>query len=318
MDARDYQRIESSIRFLESSYREDPDLDALARRASLSPFHFERLFKRWAGTTPKRFAQCLRVEHAKALLASSRSVLDAAWETGLSSASRLHDLFVSLEAITPGEYKSGGVGIAIRYGRHSTPFGDALIATTERGICRLAFCDAGAATRIPSDPSGNAHGGHDSSGEPHNGSCAPLRCARNFEQELHALRAAWPHATLEAEARATAPIAARLFDSTARPVRPRFHLLVKGTNFQVQVWRALLAIPPGCAASYADVASHVGRRDAVRAVASAVAANSIAYLIPCHRVLRSTGALAGYRWGAERKRALLAWESAARSEPATR
>lgn len=288
MNARDYRRIEAGIRFLDAHPREETQLRELAQMANLSPFHYERLFKRWAGTTPKRFAQCLRVEHAKALLERSRSLLEAAWESGLSSPSRLHDLFCSIEAVTPGEYKSGGDGLAICYAFHPTPFGDCLIATTERGICRLAFCDSAGA-------------GGSSERKPNSAARA---------SELQALKADWPSAKFESDARASKAIVERIFDPAAITRDEPFHLLVKGTNFQLQVWRALISIPPGCAASYNDVAKRVGRSDAVRAVAGAIAANSIAYLIPCHRVLRATGALSGYRWGRERKRALLAWESA--------
>jgi AraC family transcriptional regulator of adaptative response/methylated-DNA-[protein]-cysteine methyltransferase len=288
MNAHDYQRIEASIHFIEAHYRDEPALSDIAASAGLSPFHFERLFKKWAGTTPKRFVQCLRVEHAKSLLEHSRSVLDASWETGLSSPSRLHDLFCSIEAVTPGEYKSGGDGIKIRHGIYPTPFGDCLIATTERGICHFAFCDA--------------------VGENGDG---PQRAIRgDHSRELRELHEGWPRAHFEADGGTSEALIAKLFDGAAETRGGPFHLLVKGTNFQTQVWRGLISIPPGCAVSYTDVANRIGRTDAVRAVAGAIAANSIGYLIPCHRVLRSTGALSGYRWGHERKRALLAWESA--------
>jgi AraC family transcriptional regulator of adaptative response/methylated-DNA-[protein]-cysteine methyltransferase len=288
MNAHDYQRIEASIQFIEANYRDDPSLREIAASADLSPFHFERLFKRWAGTTPKRFVQCLRVEHAKSLLEHSRNILDVSWDTGLSSPSRLHDLFCSVEAVTPGEYKSGGEGLEIRHGIYPTPFGDCLIAITERGICHFAFCDA--ATETSDAPRRRDRGDH--------------------ARELRELRDSWPRARFEADGGASEALIARLFDGAAPNNIEPFHLLVKGTNFQIQVWRALISIPPGCVVSYKDVANRVGRTDAVRAVAGAIAANSIGYLIPCHRVLRSTGALSGYRWGRKRKRALLAWESA--------
>jgi len=287
MDTRDFQRIEASIHFLEAHYRDEPSLRDIAASADLSPFHFERLFKRWAGTTPKRFVQCLRVEHAKSLLEHSRSLLDVSWDTGLSSPSRLHDLFCSIEAVTPGEYKSGGDGLDIRHGFYATPFGDCLIGTTTRGICHFAFCDA--------------------AGETSGGPCG--KRDPEHARELRALQNHWPHARLEDDGGASSTLIARLFSSSDESRGDPFHLLVKGTNFQIQVWRALISIPPGCVVSYQEVARRIGRRDAVRAVAGAIAANSIGYLIPCHRVLRSTGALAGYRWGSDRKRALLAWES---------
>jgi AraC family transcriptional regulator of adaptative response/methylated-DNA-[protein]-cysteine methyltransferase len=287
MNARDFQRIEASIHFIETHYRDEPSLRDIAASADLSPFHFERLFKRWAGTTPKRFVQCLRVEHAKSLLERSKNLLDVSWDTGLSSPSRLHDLFCSIEAVTPGEYKSGGKGLEIRHGIYSTPFGDCLIGTTERGICHLTFC-----------------GGADGfSGD------SPGRRRLDHASELRALQDRWPRARFEADGGESSALIERLFGSTDSDRGDPFHLLVKGTNFQIQVWRALISIPPGCAVSYTDVAKKIGRRDAVRAVAGAIAANTIGYLIPCHRVLRSTGALSGYRWGNERKLALLAWES---------
>jgi len=288
MDARDFQRIEASIHFIEAHYRDEPSLREIAASADLSPFHFERLFKRWAGTTPKRFVQCLRVEHAKSLLEHSKNLLDVSWETGLSSPSRLHDLFCSLEAVTPGEFKTGGAGLEIRHGVYATPFGACLIGTTDRGICHFSFCAA-------VDPA--ARGPRGSSRADH-------------ARALRALQEKWPRARLEADGGASGALIARLFESPEPNRGDPFHLLVKGTNFQIQVWRALIAIPAGCAVSYQDVAKRIGRSDAVRAVAGAIAANSIAYLIPCHRVLRSTGALSGYRWGSERKLALLAWESA--------
>jgi len=288
MDTRDFQRIEASIQFIEAHYREEPSLGEIAASAGLSPFHFERLFKRWAGTTPKRFVQCLRVEHAKSLLEHSKSLLDVCWDTGLSGPSRLHDLFCSLEAVTPGEYKSGGEGLEIRHGFYATPFGDCLIGTTRRGLCHFAFCGAMARS---TDESG-----------------ATRRADR--ARALATLHGQWPHARLEPDGGASGARIAQLFERSPSTPPDPFHLLVRGTNFQIQVWRALISIPPGCAVSYQDVARRVGRSDAVRAVAGAIAANSIAYLIPCHRVLRASGALSGYRWGSERKRALLAWESA--------
>jgi AraC family transcriptional regulator of adaptative response/methylated-DNA-[protein]-cysteine methyltransferase len=286
MNTHDFQRIEASIHFIEANYRDDLCLDKIAASAELSPFHFERLFKRWAGTTPKRFAQCLRVEHAKSLLEDSKNILEASWDAGLSSPSRMHDLFCSIEAVTPGEFKSGGEGLVIQYGTYATPFGHCLIANTERGICHLTFY--GSAETADITRSDHTH--------------ALLELQRN-----------WPGAEIKNDGGASERVIERLFETpTAKPASP-FHLLVKGTNFQVQVWRALISIPLGHAVSYTDVARHIERSDAVRAVSGAIAANSIGYLIPCHRVLRSTGALSGYRWGPSRKRALLAWESAADS-----
>jgi AraC family transcriptional regulator of adaptative response/methylated-DNA-[protein]-cysteine methyltransferase len=193
MNARDFQRIEASIHFIEAHYRDEPSLRDIATSADLSPFHFERLFKRWAGTTPKRFTQCLRVEHAKSLLEHSKSLLDVSWDTGLSSPSRLHDLFCSIEAVTPGEYKSGGEGLQIRHGVYATPFGDCLIGTTERGICHFTFCDA-------------ADG---ASGD------SPGRRQKDHAHELRALQDRWPRAKLEADGGASSALIARLFGSSA-------------------------------------------------------------------------------------------------------
>ncbi len=266
----DYERVERAIRYLDRHRSDQPALEEVAAEAGLSPFHFQRLFRRWAGTTPKRFLQALTVDHAKGLLRDSLSVLDAAFEVGLSGPSRLHDHFVSLEAVTPGEYKSRGAGLRIAYGVHPSPFGPMLLAATERGICSLAFV-----------------GG------------------RDVAAEVEALARDWRGAALSEDPRATGGLAQRIFDGGAR-----LPLLVRGTNFQVQVWRALLSIPPGAVATYGGVARAVGRPRAPRAAAAAVAANRIAYLIPCHRVIRSLGETGGYRWGATRKRAMIAWESA--------
>jgi AraC family transcriptional regulator of adaptative response/methylated-DNA-[protein]-cysteine methyltransferase len=286
MDTRDYERVASSIRYLAESPDEEPALDEIAARVALSPYHFERLFKRWAGTTPKRFIQCLRVEHAKQLLRESRSVLDTSFEAGLSSPSRLHDLFCTLEAVTPGEYKSGGEELKIRYGVHATPFGPCFVATTERGVCRLGFCD-------------DDGGGEDREGD--------------AEAALRNLECEWPRAQLVDDPGAAGPLVERIFGARDEAPKRPLHLLVKGTNLQVQVWRALLAIPEGSLISYQGLARALGRPNATRAVAGAVAANRVGVLIPCHRVLRTTGAITGYRWGPERKRALIAWESS-RSE----
>ncbi len=266
----DYERVERAIRYLDRHRSDQPALEEVAAEAGLSPFHFQRLFRRWAGTTPKRFLQALTVDHAKGLLRDSLSVLDAAFEVGLSGPSRLHDHFVSLEAVTPGEYKSRGAGLRIAYGVHPSPFGPMLLAATERGVCSLAFV-----------------GG------------------RDVAAEVEALARDWRGAALSEDPRATGDLAQRIFDGGAR-----LPLLVRGTNFQVQVWRALLSIPPGAVATYGGVARAVGRPRAPRAAAAAVAANRIAYLIPCHRVIRSLGETGGYRWGATRKRAMIAWESA--------
>lgn len=277
MSIRDYERVEQAIRFVQAHQREQPSLEAVARHVALSPYHFERLFRRWAGITPKRFLQYLTLGHARRLLAASHTVLDAAFETGLSGSSRLHDLFVAVDAVTPGEFKRGGAGLDITYGLHDSPFGRCLVASTARGVCALVFMEEG-----------------------------------REEAAVASLAADWPGASLrrsEAETREVAQAMTAAIRGQAHR-RPPLHL--RGTNFQLKVWEALLRIPPGSALSYEDVAALLGEPTATRAVAGAIARNRIGVLIPCHRVLRKTGAVGGYRWGPERKTALLAWESAQR------
>ena len=272
----DYHRIERAIRFLDDSAPVRPSLDQVAKHVGMSPFHFQRLFTRWAGISPKRFSQVLALEYAKEKLRESRNLIDATYDAGLSSGGRLHDLFVTLDAVTPGEFRENGDGLRISAGFHDSPFGEALIATTDRGVCALTF---------------------------HEGS---------RQSALRDLATRWPNATIEVRPRLTAPIASRIF--TALEVRDPeglvpLGLLVRGTNFQVKVWRALLQIPVGSVATYEDIATAVGAPTAVRAVGTAIGRNPVAFLIPCHRVIRTTGALGGYRWGLPRKRAMLAWES---------
>lgn len=272
MEHRDYQRIRDAILFLEANADRQPDLEELAEHLGLSSSHCQRVFTRWAGVSPKRFLQFLTVEHAKRLLRRSMSVLDASYEVGLSGPGRLHDLFVATEAVTPGEYKQFGDGLDVRWGIHPSPFGDCLVAETDRGICHLSFGDGG--------------------------------LAANRERLEHD----WQRSTLVRDDEATHETARRIF-APARRAEPR-RLMLKGTNFQIKVWRALLEIPQGALVTYGDVARALGRPTATRAVASAIGANPVSYLVPCHRVLRSTGALGGYAWGTERKRALIAWEAA--------
>ncbi len=273
MNTTDYDRIRIAIAFLVEHTAEQPSLDEVAARVGLSPFHFQRLFSRWAGVTPKRFLQVLTVERAKALLRESTSLLDVADDLGLSSGSRLYDHFVQLEAVTPGEFKSAGLGVNIDYGIHATPFGPAFVAVTPRGICRLAFVGDG-----------------------------------GVEEQLAELRRHWRHAQLRESAEATMEVIPALF-AGERPDRP-LSLWVAGTNFQVNVWRALLRIPPGALVSYNQIARAIHQPSAARAVGTAVGANPVAVLIPCHRVIQQSGALGGYRWGVVRKHALHAWEAA--------
>lgn len=268
----DYQRIEKAILFLEKNVDRRPDLKEIARAVRLSEYHFHRLFKRWAGISPKRFLQALTLEHAKEALKSSGSLLNVTYEAGLSSPGRLHDLFVNLEAVTPDEYRKRGARLEIKYGFHPSPFGEYLVAVTSRGISNLAFVQRGNRSKI-----------------------------------VRELRKQWHHAQIREDPSATRPYADRLFK--AREGDAPLPLSIKGTNFQIKVWQALLNIPRGAVASYENVAGKIDKPDAVRAVANAVANNPIAYLIPCHRVIRKTGITGKYRWGSVRKKAILAWEA---------
>jgi AraC family transcriptional regulator, regulatory protein of adaptative response / methylated-DNA-[protein]-cysteine methyltransferase len=270
--ARDYARIARAIGFLRENAAAQPDLAAAARQAELSEHHFQRLFTRWAGVSPKRFLQFLTVEDARRRLAATRNTLDLAAEVGLSGGGRLHDLFVTLEAVSPGEALGGGVGIDIRWGLHDTPFGMALLGLTRRGICALHFVDG----------------------------------ADEARQCLHQT---WPQAALQRDQDGTADTVQRIF-APLRDARQPLSVLVKGSNFQVQVWRALLALPPGALSTYGELANAIGRPEAARAVGTAVGANTIAYLIPCHRVIRASGVISNYRWGAARKAAMLGREAA--------
>jgi AraC family transcriptional regulator, regulatory protein of adaptative response / methylated-DNA-[protein]-cysteine methyltransferase len=274
--AMDYQRIERALRFLNGSYLRRPTLDEIAAHVHLSPFHFERLFQRWAGTSPKRFLQYLTKEHAKALLHDSRSLLDAAYGSGLSGTGRLHDLFVSCEAVTPGEYKLHGASVSIEYGFHPTPFGECLLAKTERGICALRFL-AASSTAVA----------------------------------LRELRDEWPAAEFVRDDSETGELCRQIFARAGNDAGTPFHLHLRGTNFQLKVWQALLTIPTGQLTNYRDLAAKIGAPRASRAVGSAVGRNPIAYLIPCHRVIRSLGVIGDYRWGRERKQAMIGWEGAA-------
>ena len=273
MRTSDYQRIEQAIHFLEENFRAQPRLADIARHVGLSEFHFQRLFRRWAGISPKRFLQFLTADYARALLQRSHNVLDASDQAGLSGGGRLHDLMVHLHAVTPGELGRGGTGLVIRYGFCATPFGECLLALTDRGVCHLSFLDPA-----------------------------------NRKQTLAELERQWPHATLRPTTREIQALAQRLF----APVHSGapLPLLVRGTNLQVKVWEALIRLPPGAVLSYEALAAGVGAPRAVRAVASAVARNPIAWLIPCHRVIRKTGAFGDYRWGEARKKAMFAWEAA--------
>jgi len=262
-----YQLIERAIRYIEENVQRQPELEEIASAIGLSEYHFQRLFTAWAGISPKRFMQFLTKEQAKQLLDRSENLLDTTHQTGLSSLGRLHDLFVNTEAVTPGEYKSRGAGVNIHYGIHVTPFGKCLIATTERGICHLGFVDG------------------------------------SEGKALDALVEHWKQATMIEDYKTTAPLVNRIFLDTKLDSPLKLHL--RGTNFQIKVWEALLNIPTGGLTTYEHIAAQIGNPRAVRAVGSAVGDNPIAYLITCHRVIRKSGEFGNYLYGSARKKAIL-------------
>ena len=275
-NARDYARIEAAILYLEEHFRDQPGLDEVAEAAGLGPHHFQRLFRHWAGISPKRFGQYLTLDYAKDQLEGSASILDAAYDAGLSGPSRLHDLFVTYEAMSPGAFKRRGEGVEIAYGLHPSPFGPCFVGQTERGICALGFADGG------------------------EGNGEAVRA--EFERR-------WPAARFHEDRAATAHVAARIFGERPADSTP-LRLAVAGTNFQLKVWEALLRIPPGRITSYHALGQALGLPRSARAVGGAVAANPVSYLIPCHRVIRHTGRISHYEWGRSRKRVMLGWEAA--------
>jgi AraC family transcriptional regulator of adaptative response/methylated-DNA-[protein]-cysteine methyltransferase len=269
----DYERIAAVIEYIRENFRQQPDLDAVAAHVHLSPFHFQRLFTAWAGVSPKKFLQYTSVEYAKYLLSEKQVTLfDASMETGLSGTGRLHDLFVTIEGMTPGEYKNGGASLEIAYRFAETPFGEILIASTAKGICQLAFIS-------------------------------------NAAQGLSELAKRFPNARLVPQGNALQEAALSFFRSDAeQPETIRLHL--KGTAFQLKVWDALLRIPSGKLLSYGQLADAVRHPGASRAVGTAIGDNPVAYIIPCHRVLQSSGRIGGYHWGVTRKSAMIGWEAA--------
>jgi AraC family transcriptional regulator of adaptative response/methylated-DNA-[protein]-cysteine methyltransferase len=271
----DYERIEKAIKFLETNFPAQPGLKEIADHIGLSEFHFQRLFSRWVGISPKRFLQFLTKEYAKHLLEDSVNLLDVTYEAGLSSPGRLHDLFVNCEAVTPGEYKSKGQGLTIRYGFHPSPFGECLLATTERGICGFFFVK----NRDRKDP-------------------------------LAELRYFWQQADIVEDPHASRDLIDRIFNPSFADTATPLHLILNGTNFQIKVWEALIKIPFGAVVSYEDVAIQVGNPGATRAVGSAVGKNPISFIIPCHRVIRKTADFGNYGGGKARKKAILGWEAA--------
>ena len=269
-----YQRIEQAIKYLEENFQRQPELDDVADKVHLSPFHFQRLFTDWVGISPKRFLQFLTVDFLKEKLQESRNLVEAAESAGLSSQSRVYDLFTTLEAVTPQEYKLSGQGIAIEYGFHETPFGTCLIGVTDRGICWLSF--------VPVDG--------------------------NPKAEMENMKEHWHQSVFRQNQELTKGVTEQIFGD--RDAMKKLHLFVKGTNFQVKVWEALLRLPMGSVTTYQGIAEKIENPKAMQAVGSAVGSNHIAYLIPCHRVIRKDGVLGEYRWSAQRKKSIIGWEMA--------
>ncbi|MBI5385886.1 MAG: methylated-DNA--[protein]-cysteine S-methyltransferase [Verrucomicrobia bacterium] len=309
----DYERIALVIRYLDEHHTEQPDLATLADCVGLSPFHFHRLFSAWAAITPKDFLQCLTLAHAKDLLRQGSSVLEAALSAGLSGPGRLHDLCVTLEAASPAEVKSGGAGWTILAGFADSPFGKCLVGESPRGISHLSFVESEQAiSKLRSSRREEAQTSKEME-PPHVGCYGFAGGSEDGEGEMAALREAWPHARLHRDDSAAARLAGRVFERPAGlSARPILRAFVQGTAFQVRVWRALLQIQPGTLVSYGRLATALGQSTAARAVGTAVGQNPLAYLVPCHRVIRETGVVGDYRWGTVRKRAILAWESSAR------
>lgn len=270
----DYDVVRRTLQAITERWREQPQLEELATEAGVQPIQLQRVFSRWAGLTPKQFLQAVTLDHARALLKRSATVLETSYEVGLSGPARLHDLFVTHEAMTPGVYRARGAGVTLRYGFHPSPFGLALVMASEHGLAGLAFCD----------PGGEA-------------------------EALADMRARWPAADYLEDAAATAPLARRVFDPASWSAETPLRVVMIGTDFEIRVWEALLRIPVGAATTYARIAQDLGKPKAARAVGRAVGRNPVSFVVPCHRVLGSGGGLCGYHWGLTRKRAILGWET---------
>ena len=271
--AGDYERIRRIVAFISERWREQPSLEDIAAHVGLSTTHVHHLFRRWCGLSPKAFLQAITLDNAKALLADSASVLDTTYELGLSGPARLHDLFVTHEAMTPGDYKAGGAGLTLRVGYHPSPFGEAILVATERGLAGLGFVDGGDRAAALAD-----------------------------------MQRRWPKAAYVEDEAATAPLARRIFDPLSWRAEQPLRVVLIGTDFEVRVWQTLLRVPLGRATTYSDIASRIGKPSASRAVGAAVGKNPISIVVPCHRVLGRSGALTGYHWGLTRKQAMLGWE----------
>jgi AraC family transcriptional regulator of adaptative response/methylated-DNA-[protein]-cysteine methyltransferase len=270
----DYRVVCQVIEFLTENWRDQPSLEAIAARMHMEPTRLQKLFTRWAGLSPKAFLQALTLDHARALLEQSATVLDTTYEVGLSGPARLHDLFVTHEAVTPGVYRARGEGLVIRYGFHASPFGAALVMATDRGLAGLAFADEGDQSSALAD-----------------------------------MTRRWPRADYVEDFAATAQLARRIFDPRHwRPETP-LRIVLIGSDFEIRVWEALLKVPFGTATTYSDLARRIERPRAARAVGAAVGRNPVSFVVPCHRVLGRSGSLTGYHWGLTRKRAILGWEA---------
>jgi AraC family transcriptional regulator of adaptative response/methylated-DNA-[protein]-cysteine methyltransferase len=270
----DYDLVRRAVAFISEHWRGQPEVDEIAEAVGVTPTELHHLFRRWAGLTPKAFVAALTLDHARRLLRDSASVLDASYEVGLSSPGRLHDLFVTHEAMSPGEWKAGGEGLTLTYGFHPSPFGMALVMATPRGLAGLAFADPGGELAALGD-----------------------------------MQSRWPKARYVEDRAATAPLARRIFDSKAWRAEEPLRVVLIGTDFEVRVWETLLRIPMGRAATYSDIASKVCSTKAARAVGAAVGKNPISFVVPCHRVIGKDGSLTGYHWGLTRKRAMFGWEA---------
>ena len=276
--ATDYERVRRILSFITERWRDQPSLEDIADHVGLSTTHVHHLFRRWCGLTPKAFLAAITIDNARALLADSASVLDATFEVGLSGPGRLHDLFVAHEAMTPGDYKAGGAGLEMSYGFHPSPFGETILVATERGLAGLGFVDDGDRAHALSD-----------------------------------MRRRWPRAAYRQDQEATAPLAGRIFDPAMWQADTPLRVVLIGSDFEISVWETLLRIPLGRATTYSDVAGHIGRPAAARAVGAAVGKNPISFVVPCHRVLGRSGQLTGYHWGLTRKQAMLGWERGRRA-----
>ena len=272
--AADYAAVQRAIAYITEHWREQPEIEAIAAAVGVTDTELHHLFRRWAGLTPKAFLQALTLDHARKLLRDSASVLDASYEVGLSGPGRLHDLFVTHEAMSPGEWKTGGEGLTIRYGFHPSPFGLALIMATDRGLAGLAFGDPGEEQKAMAD-----------------------------------MMSRWPKANYVEDREGTGAIAHRVFDPKQWRAERPLRVILIGTDFQVRIWETLLSIPLGCAVTYSDIATKIQNPAACRAVGAAVGRNPISFVVPCHRVVGKSGELTGYHWGITRKRAMLGWEA---------